>query len=353
MGLGRKGAHAFLQTVPTQPGTRANLRQRAALLGYQLVTYPDAEVGWLAGRGELRRLLRSGRFDAVLSSAPPFTTNIMLGSLGPRLPWIADFRDLWTDSDYGTRFRFGDALLEGWSLRRAAALTTVSEPLARALRERHPGKRVDVIPNAFNAQDWRSVPFDREERCTILYAGALYHGRRDPRPLFRAIRELLDEGLLLAREITVVFYSTREPWLDRAISEHGLGDIVRVCGTTSREKVLVAERRADRLLVLLWDGSGADGILTGKFFEYLGARRRIIVVGGPSSTAIDGLLDQTGAGVRCTTDAMLRDELLAAVQEHRSAPRVLDERPIAPFEAAQLARRFATLLDAVVPLQRE
>jgi hypothetical protein len=352
IGLGNGSTHAALQTAPAAFGARIGLRQRAALLGFQLTTYPDAQIGWLLGLGDLARLLHAGNFDAVISSAPPFTTNLMLRSVGPGIPWLADFRDLWTDSDaYSSRLRrFFDALLERWSLRHATALTTLSEPMAQALRLRHPGKRVEVIANAFDAEEWQAVPFEMELRCTLLYAGSLYHGRRDPRPLFRAIRSLLDGGALREDDIAVDLYSPSEPWLDEAIATARLENVVRVRGNISRSEILAAQRRADRLLVLLWSGPGSEGVVTGKIFEYLGARRRILTTGGPARSAVDDILTASGAGVRCTEQPALEREILQAVEEHRArAVRVVGEEGVAPFEASAMARRFALILDEIAP----
>jgi hypothetical protein len=343
-------AHSALGAEPAQHGTRRSLRQRSVEIGYYLAGFPDGMIGWFpGGRGALRQLL-PGRFDAILSSAPPFTTNLILGSLRLRLPWVADFRDLWADSDaYGSRIRrFFDVLLEHWSLRQATVLTTISEPMARAMQVRHPHTRVEVIPNAFDAADWDRIPFNAQDRCTILYAGTFHGGRRDPGPIFRVLRALLDENAVREDEVRVDLYAPRDPWLLQAIEAARVSNVVRVLGTVPREDVLAAERQADRLLVLLWDGPGSEGTVTGKLFEYLGARRRIIVYGGPKESAVDAILTSTRAGVRCADEETLRREVMIAIQEHRAGRvEILEAQAVAPFEASMLARRFAEVLDSV------
>src|SRR5581483_474794 len=149
-------------------------------------------------------------------------------------------------------------------------------------------------------------------------------------------------------EIRVDFYTQREPWLLGMIAKHNLGHVVRVHGRVDRNEVLAAERRADRLLVLLWDGPGSEGILTGKIFEYLGARRRIITVGGPPTSAVNAVLTESGAGTRYCDEAALRNEVLTAVVEHRNGHvQVVPPDKLEPFEAATLARRFANILNEV------
>jgi glycosyltransferase involved in cell wall biosynthesis len=351
LGLGDRSAHAVLGAVPARTGVKRTLRQRAVEIGFAVTHYPDGMIGWLPGGIHgLRRILAAQHFDAILSSAPPFTTNLILGSTRSRIPWVADFRDLWTDSDAHSSLvrRWCDNVLEAWSLQRATLFTTISEPMAQALRSRHQGMRVEVIPNAFDAAEWSGVPFAMEPRCTIVYAGALYRGRRDPQLLFRALRSLIDAETIAHEEVRVDMYTTADRWLADMICEYGLQDVVNVREPVPREEIHLIERRANRLLVFLWDGPGAEGTLTGKLFEYLGARRRIVVAGGPKSSAVDQVLETTGAGVRCTNEGDLQRELLAAVQEHRrSTLGIVPEHAVAPYEASRLAQMFAQTLDSV------
>jgi glycosyltransferase involved in cell wall biosynthesis len=349
-GLGDANTHAAFGTVPAAHGGRANLRQRAIGIAHAIATYPDAQLGWLFhGREAVRDLLASGAYDAVLSSSPPFTTNLILAGLRLRVPWVADFRDLWGDARSGSGVaRYMDKWLERWSLGKANALTTISDPMARTLEQRRGEIPVYVVPNAFDPQEWHPVPFDTERRCTLLYAGQLFGGRRDPRPLFRAVRTLIENGDISRDDLYIDCYSLPEQWLAEAIREHDLEGVVRVPGVVSREAVMNAERRADRLLVLLWDEDNSEGVVTGKIFEYLGARRRILTVGGPAKSAVDEILSVTKAGVRARDERAIACEVRAAIEEHKAGRvAVLDERAIEPYSATIMAQKFARILDSV------
>jgi glycosyltransferase involved in cell wall biosynthesis len=351
VGLGAASAHETLGIAPAARGTRRTFRQAAVAWGYRLTSYPDAQVGWfIPGRNAVRAALGVERFDAILSSSPPFTTDLMIASVAPQIPWVADYRDLWADSDaYASRVRRRfDRWLERWTLARVCAATTISEPMADVMRSHRPGLPVDVIPNGFDAAEWQDIPFETEDRTTFLYAGQLFGGRRDPRPLFRVLRQLIDAGDVSGDEVRVDVYSALEPWLQEAIAEARLDDVVRVRGVVPRDEVLRAERRADRLLVLLWEGANAEGIVTGKLFEYFGAGRRILAIGGPSRSAVDDLLRETGTGTRAMTDTELRREVLEAITEHRrgAVARTQGER-VEAFSASEMARRFAGVLDRV------
>ncbi len=351
VGIGERSSHEVLGTTVAAHGERKTMRQRAIALGYAVTTYPDAEIGWFCtGRKQLAQVLATGRFDAVISSAPPFTGNLMLASLRPQIPWIADFRDLWGDTySYRSRFRRRmDLGLERWTLRRATAATVVSEPMVPILQSHAPGLRVDAITNAFDAAEWESIPFGQESSCTFVYAGQLFRGRRSPEPLFRAVRRLLDDGAIDPREIRIDFYCGIEPGLRESIASYRLEDVVRLHGAIPRDDVMRAQRRADRLLVFLFEGRNSHVILPGKLFEYLGARRSILATGGGAESAVDGVFAETGAGIRCRDDATLQREVLQAVRERRAGSvRIVDLASSTRYEAHALAERFATLLDRV------
>ncbi len=351
LGLGSKSAHETLGIAPAVHGARRSPRQAAVAFGYRLTSYPDAQAGWFfSGRRALETELRRGRYDAVVSSSPPFTTHLMLALQKMRIPWIADYRDLWGGSDaYASPLRRRlDYLLDTWALHRVSAAVTISQPMAATIRTMRPGVPVEVIPNAFDEEEWQNIPYATQTQTTFLYAGQLFSGRRDPRPLFGAVGSLIDAGAVSAREIRIVLYTAPEPWLREAIEETGLAPIVQLPGIVPRGEVLRAERSADRLIVLLWDGAGSEGILTGKLFEYFGAGRKIIAIGGPPNSAVDEVLAAVGAGVRVRDQQTLRREILDAVIEHRrGAVRRTEPALLAPFSAPGMAARFAALLDRV------
>ena len=355
VGLGGRSAHETLNIAPAAHGARRSFRQAIVAWGYRLTSYPDPHIGWLLpGRTALRDLLARGGYDAVLSSSPPFTTDLMLASTAIHIPWVADYRDLWGDSDYyASRVRQHiDRWLERWTLRRVSAVTTISEPMAQVLRSHRHDLPVEVVPNAFDELEWRNVPFEEELRATLVYAGQLFGGRRDPRPLFRAVRSLIDAGKVAPDDLRIDFYSVPEPWLAEAIAQANLAEVVCVRGLVSREEVMRAERRADRLLMFLWDGPSTEGILTGKLFEYLGAQRRILAIGGPSRSAVDELLSVTDAGLRARDDAAIRAEVFLAVAEHKAKTiRRVPAENVAAYSAHEMARAMARVLERVTGLR--
>lgn len=324
--LGVRGAQTTHERLGVEHGTiqtRPSAKQRIIRFGYEMTDYANRSMGWLGpGTRAAGELLRAGGFDAIVSSSPPEVVNLVASRVRGALPWVADFRDPWYWEN-GLRgrnpmLRAIDGVLERSTLRHASALTTVSEPLAALLRARYPHVPVHSIRNAFSAKDFSSVPFRRPARATFLYAGQMYGGKNDPRPLFEALAHLLHEGLVRYEEIAVDFYGDDSDWIAQMIAQFGLRRIVHLHGRRSRGEILELERAATRLLLFSWNDLAEAGTYTGKLFEYLGARRPILGIGGPPESVIDEVLAQTAAGARFRSQRALRDAILSAVIEWRS-----------------------------------
>lgn len=328
-------------------------KQQAIKFGHRVTSFANGRFGWIGpGTRAVAEILREERFDAIISTSPPETTHLVASRVAGDIPWIADLRDPWVRNDslaHPGALGALDRLLEPRTLRAARALTTVSEPLAAQLRERHPGKRVYAVPNAFSEDEWTGIDFEQPEYATFLHAGQLYQGRCNPRPFFAALAFLLKEGLVGHDEVRVDLYGDPESWLEAMISQFGLRRVVRLHGKRPRAEILRLERRSSRNVIFVRNGPEERGTYTGKLFEYFGARRKIVAVGGPDeSTVMDEALEQSGAGRRYRSERELRDTILETVREWRSGiTSIVSEHAVAPFELTHFGDRFARILDEV------
>jgi glycosyltransferase involved in cell wall biosynthesis len=266
-------------------------------------------------------------------------------------PWIADLRDLWSQNlaQGNDLVRLLERLVERKTLREADALVSVSEPWADRLRECYPKKSVFSITNGFDADDFRPKPEALTPTFTITYTGRLYEGKRDPTPLFEAIQELIQDGELSREGVQARFYGPIEPWLPALVRSFGLEDVVDVAGTISRDEALRRQRESQVLLMLCWSDIRETGQHTGKVFEYLGARRPVLAIGGSRGVVTD-LLEQTRSGVHARTKEEIKDTLRRWYAEHRQTGRVLyrgDERKIHAYTHEQMAAKFADVLENV------
>lgn len=285
-----------------------------------LVNVPDGQVGWLPfAVRQGRRLIKTWRPDVIYASAKPFTSLIVAALLSKmyRVPWIAEYRDLWTDSpyyDHPSWRHWLDRRIERAVVRSASGLVTVSEPLADALRLRF-GKPTTVILNGFDPEDYPSAgPVSGGDRraLEIVYTGMIYPGRRDPTPLFRALAKMGPSR----EQIRVRFLGRILPEVSLLAKKEGISHLVEVSKALPYQECLQLQQNADVLLLLLWNDPREEGVYTGKLFEYLAAGRPILVLGLETGVAAM-LVRERGAGVVTNDPDLLAKQLQVWLDEKR------------------------------------
>jgi hypothetical protein len=320
----------------------------------EIFIYPDPTIDWSVSaikKGD--ELLSESHIDAIISSINPPTSHIIAKELAQRkkIPWIADFRDLWTQNHYykfsGIR-RFFEKILEVKTVSSANALTTTSLPLSEKLKELHKNKKVYAITNGYDPQQV-NMKIPSTKKFSITYTGFVYKGRQDPEPLFRVLKTLIDENMLDPATIEVHFFGYHEGWLTSDIEKYHLENVVQVHGQISREDSIQKQRESQVLLLLTWNDPYEKGIYTGKIFDYLAARRPILAV-GLHGTVVTDLLVQTQAGVNVSSDAEIKDHLLKLYREYKENGFV--NYSGVPFEIEkysqrEMAKKFAVVLDDI------
>jgi len=339
--------------TPNAIGPLANairhIRNRIA----EVFAYPDLESGWRkpAVSAALAMIAR-GRFDAILSTSLPATAHVVARDLKSRtgLPWVADFRDLWSENyDYrwGRLRKTLDRQIERTVLAHSQALVTVSEPLAVALKRLH-SRPVTVIPNGFSPDEVSEPNHRLTRKFTLTYTGTLYAGKQDPSPLFEALSALIASGRIDAELLEVRFFGRNvdQPWLRAKVAACGLDRSVTLSGMVPRAESLERQRESQVLLALDWMDEQQPGVYSGKIFEYLAALRPILCIGHTGSV-VEALLNETGAGRSLNETEPLHCFLMVCYREFVETGRVgyfgrIDA--VRRYDHASMAGRFAAVL---------
>jgi glycosyltransferase involved in cell wall biosynthesis len=334
---GSAGTHKAVETRTSTSGGRRNsarlkatLRQFVSYPYKTLLDFPDSNIGWLPyAVADAARLFKSWKPELMLASSPPPTSLLVAHRLARKfgIPWVADLRDLWIDHPYYEQPAWRKAIeerLERRVLSSAAGMVTVSEPLAERLKEKYQ-KQAAVVLNGFDQADYpknSEVPFN-DGQLRILYTGMIYPGKRDPSPLFEALQSL---GAL-AERVRVVFYGVFLEGVRPLAARYGVEHLVEVREPVPYKESLKMQTEADVLLLLLWTDPTERGVYTGKLFEYMGARRPILAVGGTGSVAAD-LIRARRVGFALDEPASIAAQLkewLAQKQERGAIPALEDE----------------------------
>ncbi|HJW76370.1 MAG TPA: glycosyltransferase, partial [Thermoleophilia bacterium] len=251
---------------------------------------PDPYVGWIVpGVLRGRRLLREERFDAIFSSYPRGSTQLIASRLAhdSGLPWLVDYRDPWPTHQF-RRFptplhRWAHFSLERLALRHADEATACNEPIADDLRRRYPAlaPRVHVLSNGYDPNDDIAPVELPPTSFWLVHTGRLFSRAQ-------IVRRLLDAMAALPGDVGLLFVGVTTPFLRSYAAELGILDRVRVEPFVPHAVARGYQRAADALLVITGE---APESLSSKIFEYLAAGRPIVAITPPDSAAARLLAD--------------------------------------------------------------
>lgn len=262
-------------------GSTGSWRSRIRESYAALVRMPDRQIGWLPALLRAgRKMLNAEKADIIVASGPPFTTFLGAASLAKRfrIPWIAEYRDGWSEYLYSPKPKWRDPIdvrMENRTLASAAGIVALTEPW----RDYYAARFQKPTIAAYNGYDEDILAPDgsREaassEPVSIAYLGALYQGLRDPHVLYEA---LAISGLT-PRDVEVRYYG---PTIAEVLSQaklFGVEQFVHVFDRVPHEESLQIERKSD-VLLLLQSPSDPNNV-PAKTFEYLAARRPILGLG--------------------------------------------------------------------------
>ena len=228
-------------------------------------------------------------------------------------------------------------MLERAVLARADRVVAVTAPIADDLRERL-GREVRVITNGFDPEEAErdAVPLDgmlTPGRHSLVHTGRAGVSGRSPRSLLDGLAELRARSPETAERLEVVFAGPTTAEERELLADERLGGLARSVGALERPHALALQRAADSLLVVA-AGASMRSVATNKLFEYLAARRPVLVLGDESEAA--RIVTQAEAGIVAPSDDPGRDRRGAAPA--RGGRGAASQRPTRPLRLA-VARR--------------
>lgn len=365
-GTAARSVGAAAVAVPAEPAPTLLDRLHGGFAGLlrHAVYVPDSYNLWAWRAAKVAEGLCARRpIDLVFTTLPPFSAARVGYQLKRRcgVPWVADYRDLWTGDVLREwigpwRGRLERHLERRW-IGAADAVVANSEQKAAYLRRLHAGSpaRWETITNGYDEEEfagladaWRPSP---DGTVSFVFTGRLFKNRRGY-AFAEALGRLKRIRPDLADRARVVFLGGVSPEIRRGykaiLVRHGLERQFRFAGDLPHADAKMAQASADHLLLIVDTGETSDGVIPGKLFEYMAARRPIFALADSGATADIIMRGRLGRVVgaedveACTTALA---EVLAT-----PVPARLDtnEGYLARFDRRALAARLAALFDELV-----
>jgi glycosyltransferase involved in cell wall biosynthesis len=343
----------------------------AALRTLRAFQVPDDLAGWsrvaaLRARQILQAHASTGQpIDLIYSSSPPVSAHALAERLSQefRLPWVADFRDLWTDNPayHAPSWRRAlDRRTEQRWLSRADGIVTVTPSWQALLGHWRPsGIPVAFIPNGYDEDDFAGLPpalgsgtlQSPENRFTLIHTGTFY-GPRDPAGFLDGLARYLDGPRVGHPALRVRLLGNMGARFGQALHAFSVRypDVIVCEPYVPHTQALAAMMAADALLLVVGGGRGpaVQGWLPGKIFEYLRSGKPVLSLGDAQGDAAR-LIAQHGRGCAVAEHdaAGVAQALSRLIEEHMATGAAgagaggSPAKSSAVFERRELARQLA------------
>lgn len=280
---------------------------------------PDARCWWVKPSVSfLSKYLKEHPVDAIISTGPPHSMHLIAKALHKKLniPWVADFRDPWTEIFYFDSLKLSKCSLRKHKKLERQVLTEADKVVAvgwheAADLENLGANNVQVITNGYdneyvNAED----VFKKNGKFTITYTGILLPN--ESFVIWDALAELCEENPEFSNDLHIKLIGHIDGKVKSYISEKNLESKVENIEYMQHEQVLEYQRKSDILLLLIPIAKKAECILTGKLFEYIASGRPILAV-APENGDVAKVLKGTVCGV--TIDFYNKEKMKSAIMD--------------------------------------
>jgi len=311
----RRGAPSA--PTPMQTARWGELKRKTRRLRHHLGLFGDVRV--LLVPSLLRAassLMARMPFDLIVSNFGPPSTMIAGSILARRtgLPWIVDYQDLWSGnyaSLRGVRVGWLGALFERFLTRHASMVVTVSHGLARRLED---VLRREALVIYFGYLDDHGDPppgaHRADGKANLVLVGRVYERLQTASRFFRCLGRALGKRPVLADRLSVDFFGPEQSVLQDLAAGQGTTTVTQLNGLVTPKDALAAGRNATALLFFDWMDPDAEGVLTGKLFEYLRNGRPIVFIGCGRETEASQLALRSGAAVILQTEEAIEQFLV-------------------------------------------
>lgn len=247
--------------------------------------------------------LKGTQYDTIISSFGPLTS-LFLGmyykKTYPKVRWICDFRDPVVNDDIPQVFHPYYKYLQNRACKKADIITTVSNGYLCRICGKKYFTKAYMIPNGFDTDDLIAIKKSKNNtKLTFAYAGLLYGGKRDLSPLFRAIRELIEENCISQDNICLQYAGRDFQYLLDQAYQYNLESILLNKGQLTHQESLDFQNESDILILATWNDKKEIGVFPGKFLEYMLMKKPIIsIITGPlSNSEVKRVMQEGNFGV--------------------------------------------------------
>ncbi len=314
---------------------------------------PDARKFWVQPSvSYLKKYVLEHKIDLIITSGPPHSLHLIGLELKKKLnvKWISDFRDPWTEIDYFEQLPLTKKSiqihqkLEQEVVEKSDAVLVIGKTMRNNFVKF--SNNIHVITNGFD-NDSTSTSIKLDKKFTITHVG-LMNADRNPISFWKAISEICKENNNFADDYQVQFVGEIASEVRFSLEEYQIKNVLDI-GYVLHQKVTTCQQKTQVLLLSVNNVKSAKGIITGKIFEYLQAKRPILAI-GPIDGDLAEILNETNSGKIVNFDDVvnLKKEILQMYNSYKSGKLESNSTNIDQYHRRNLTEKLAKIIKETV-----
>ena len=316
---------------------------------------PDARKFWIKPSVKfLKTYLKEEGIKKIITTGPPHSLHLIGLKLKQELDlkWIADFRDPWTQIGYHKKLKLTESskkkhLSLEWEVLNLADQIITTSFTTKAKFAEKTNKPINVITNGFDADENEAQTNELDGKFSISHIGSLL-SERNPKNLWKAIAELVKENSDFEKDLELKLAGTVGEEVINSIKSAGLGDKLQLLGYVSHNQAIALQQKSRLLLLIEINSEETRGIIPGKLFEYLMAKRPILAI-GPQKWDVQQILEETDSGqyFQYSERNKLKGVILSQYEKYKEGDTNFVKGEISQYGRKNLTEKLASLIKSV------
>ena len=165
---------------------------------------------------------------------------------------------------------------------------------------------------------------------------------RNPVKLWQVLSDLLKNNIDFKNALHLQFIGVISDDVLQSLNDFGLQTHFKVVGYVSHEKAIEFQKTSQILLLVEIDSQETIGIIPGKLFEYMAAKRPILGV-GPKNWEVADIVSDTKSGCifEYSDDIALKNVILDWFTQYQKGELFVTSKDIEQYSRRELTRKLA------------
>lgn len=280
----------------------SKIKRKSKSLIEHTAEWVNMRQNYIMAKKYVEENLSDYNYDIILSSSGPFLTHMIARQLKRKCSnaiWIADYRDPVPNT------LAHNNLIKYFARRDVRRVTKNVDAVLGATAGCYENmgiyskEKCFEITNGYDIEDVQDIRSRKADKFTLSYTGTIHLQKSDVSIVFKALAELIEEGIIQKEEISVRYAGRMESEFVRQAEQFCLGDSIESYGYVGRKKSLELQLGSHILLLASFNYQHQNDVITGKFYEYLMNRRPIVctIMGNESNSRLKRMIESINCGV--------------------------------------------------------